>query len=115
LGLYRTCTPHIVTEEIARNQLRKSRDRRRFIPQNFVFQQTLPALRLLDLSETQADLDSVQEVLKEMTQELDFDLLTEDPPQGVARILVGKRASRNHELERRERAVVAATSSSADD
>ena len=77
-----------------------------------------PALRLLDLSETQANLDSVQEALKEMTQELNFDFSTEDPPQGVARILVGKRVVKEPwelELERREKARVAATSSFADD
>ncbi|KIM42678.1 hypothetical protein M413DRAFT_121533 [Hebeloma cylindrosporum] len=77
-----------------------------------------PVLRLLDLSETQANLDSVTEALKEMKQELNFDFSTEDPPQGVARILVGKRVVKEPwelELERREKARLAATASFVDD
>lgn len=87
-------------------------------PQNLFSSTPFPVLRLLDLSETQANLDSVKEALKEMKQALNFDFSTEDPPEGVARILVGKRVVKEPwelELERREKARVAATSSFADD
>jgi Leucine-rich repeat (LRR) protein len=87
-------------------------------PQTLFSSTPFPALRLLDLSETQANLDSVNEALKAMKQELNFDFSTEDPPPGVARILVGKRVLKESwelELERREKARVAATSSFADD
>ncbi|KAF8959453.1 hypothetical protein BDZ97DRAFT_1906209 [Flammula alnicola] len=60
-------------------------------------------LRLLDLSETQTSLDA---------QELNFDFSTEEPPEGVARILVGKRVVKEPwelELERRAKARTAAT------
>ncbi|KAF8185179.1 leucine-rich repeat-containing protein 40 [Pholiota molesta] len=62
------------------------------------------ALRLLDLSETQVNLDSVTEAFKDIKQELNFDFSTEDPPEGVTRILVGKRIIKEPwelELERR--------------
>ena len=87
-------------------------------PQSLFSSTPFPVLRLLDLSETQATLDSVKEALKEMKQELNFDFSTEDPPPGVTRILVGKRVVKEPwelELERREKARVAVTSSFADD
>jgi Leucine-rich repeat (LRR) protein len=62
------------------------------------------ALRLFDLSETQVNLDSVTEAFKDIKQELNFDFSTEDPPEGVTRILVGKRIIKEPwelELERR--------------
>ena len=71
------------------------------------------ALRLLDLSETQANLDAVKEALKAMKQELNFDFSTEDPPEGVTRVLVGKKVLKEPwelELERRAKAKTAATS-----
>ncbi|KAF8905748.1 hypothetical protein CPB84DRAFT_1891013 [Gymnopilus junonius] len=75
------------------------------------------ALRLLDLSETQANLDSVKEALKGMKQELDFNFSTDDPPDGVTRVLVGKRILKEPwelELERREKAKATPTSSLGD-
>jgi Leucine-rich repeat (LRR) protein len=87
-------------------------------PPTLFFGTPFVALRLFDLSATQVDLDSVKEALKDMKQELTFDFSTEDPPAGVTRILVGKRIVKEPwelELERRERARVAATSSFADD
>ena len=87
-------------------------------PQSLFSSIPFPVLRLLDLSETQATLDSVKEALQEMKQELNFDFSTEDPPPGVTRILIGKRVVKEPwelELERREKARVAATSSFTDD
>ncbi|KAF9475834.1 L domain-like protein [Pholiota conissans] len=72
------------------------------------------ALRLFNMSDTQVNLDSVKEAFKNIKQELNFDFSTEDPPEGVARILVGKRVMKESwelELERRanQRKAAAAT------
>jgi len=77
-----------------------------------------PCVRLLDLSETKVTLEQVKASLKNMQQELNFDFSTEDPPEGVARILVGKRIIKEPwelELERRAAARTATTSSFSDD
>ncbi|KDR71032.1 hypothetical protein GALMADRAFT_229699 [Galerina marginata CBS 339.88] len=76
------------------------------------------ALRLLNLSETQVSLGVAKDALKEMKQELNFDFSTEDPPEGVTRVLVGKQILKEPwelELERRAKARVAATSPFGDD
>ena len=52
---------------------------------------TFPNLRLLDVSETQVTLEPVKGALKLLKQELNFDFTSEDPPDGVTRVLVGKR------------------------
>ncbi|KAF9546309.1 L domain-like protein [Agrocybe pediades] len=73
-----------------------------------------PSLRLLDLSETQVTLDVVKSSLKNVNQELNFDFSTEGPPEGVMRVLVGKRVIKEAweiELERRANARKAAASS----
>lgn len=72
------------------------------------------SLRLLDLSETQVNLDAVKEALKGMKQDLSFDFSTDDPPERVTRVLVGKRVLKESwelELERRGKTKIAATSS----
>ena len=77
-----------------------------------------PNLRLLDVSETQVTLESVKGALKLLKQELNFDFTTEDPPDGVTRVLVGKRIIKEPwelELERRAKARGANTTSFSDD
>ena len=77
-----------------------------------------PNLRLLDVSETQVTLESVKAALKPVTQELNFDFTTEDPPEGVVRVLVGKRVIKEPwelELERCTKAKVVNTTSFTDD
>ena len=66
-----------------------------------------PNLRLLDVSETQVTLEPIKGALKLLKQELNFDFTAEDPPDGVARVLVGKRIIKESwelELERRAKA-----------
>ena len=66
-----------------------------------------PNLRLLDISDTQVTLEAVKGALKLLKQQLNFDFTTEDPPDGVARVLVGKRIIKEPwelELERRAKA-----------
>ena len=68
-----------------------------------------PNLRLLDVSDTQVTLEPVKAALMLMKQELDFDFTTEDPPEGVTRVLVGKRVIKEPwelELERRAKSKV---------
>ena len=77
-----------------------------------------PNLRLLDVSETQVSLEPVKDALKLLKQELNFDFATEDPPDGVTRVLVGKRIIKEPwelELERRAKARAANTTSFNDD
>ena len=77
-----------------------------------------PNLRLLDVSETQVTLEPVKGALKLMKQELNFDFTTEDPPDGVVRVLVGKRIIKEPwelELERRAKARRTNTTSFNDD
>ncbi|CAA7269657.1 unnamed protein product [Cyclocybe aegerita] len=64
-----------------------------------------PSLRILDVSETQVNLSAAKDALKQMTQELNFDFSTEEPPMGVTRVLVGKRIVKEPwELELEQRA-----------
>ena len=77
-----------------------------------------PNLRLLDVSETQVSLEPVKDALKLLKQEVNFDFATEDPPDGVTRVLVGKRIIKEPwelELERRAKARAANTTSFNDD
>ena len=77
-----------------------------------------PNLRLLDVSDTQVTLAPLKAALKLVKQELNFDFSTQDPPEGVARVLVGKRVIKEPwelELERRAKARVVNTSSFTDD
>ncbi|KAF9040779.1 hypothetical protein BJ165DRAFT_1492104 [Panaeolus papilionaceus] len=75
-------------------------------------------LRLLDLSETQVNLDVVKTALKSMSQTLNFDFANDEPPEGVTRVLVGKRIIKEGweiEMERRSKSRQAATVSFTDD
>jgi Leucine-rich repeat (LRR) protein len=77
-----------------------------------------PNLRLLDVSETKVTLEPVKGALKLLKQELNFDFTPEDPPDGVTRVLVGKRVIKEPwelELERREKARGTNTTSFNDD
>jgi Leucine-rich repeat (LRR) protein len=77
-----------------------------------------PNLRLLDVSDTQVTLEPVKGALKLLKQELDFDFITEDTPDGVVRVLVGKRIIKEPwelELERRAKARGTNTTSFNDD
>ena len=77
-----------------------------------------PNLRLLDVSETQVSLEPVKDALKLLKQEVNFDFATEDPPDGVTRVLVGKRIIKEPwelELEQRAKARAANTTSFNDD
>jgi Leucine-rich repeat (LRR) protein len=77
-----------------------------------------PNLRLLDVSDTQVTLEPLKVALKLVKQKLNFDFTTQDPPEGVVRVLVGKRVIKEPwelELERRAKARVMNTSSFTDD
>ncbi|KAF8164729.1 hypothetical protein B0H34DRAFT_686326 [Crassisporium funariophilum] len=87
-------------------------------PRSLFSEAPFPTLRLLDLSETQANLDVVKEALKRMKQELNYDFTSDDPPEGVTRVLVGKKVMKEYwelEAERRANARNAATLSFGDD
>ncbi|RDB25694.1 Leucine-rich repeat-containing protein 40 [Hypsizygus marmoreus] len=65
-----------------------------------------PNIRILDLGETKVTPEAAKEALKGIKQEVSFDLTTEDPPEGIARIIVGKKVVKEAwevELERREK------------
>ena len=77
-----------------------------------------PSLRILDVSETQVNLDATKAALGSMKQDLNFDFTMADVPDGVTRILVGKRVIKEAwevELEQRAKARVAATIEFTDD
>ncbi|KAF5382229.1 hypothetical protein D9615_004263 [Tricholomella constricta] len=66
-----------------------------------------PSIRILDLGQTRVTPDAVKDALKGMKQEISYDITTEDPPEGVARVIVGKQIIKEAweiELERREKA-----------
>lgn len=87
-------------------------------PSSLFRSRPFPCLRLLDMEETQVHLDVVKEALKPMHQELDFDFVNDDPPEGVTRVLVGKRILKEAwevELERRSKTRVAITVEFTDD
>ena len=63
-------------------------------------------------------LNTIKAALKPMRQELNFDFVSDDPPEGVTRILVGKRVVKEAweiELERRAKTRVVATVEFTDD
>ncbi|KAG6841487.1 hypothetical protein C0991_010675 [Blastosporella zonata] len=65
-----------------------------------------PSLDILDIGETQVTRAALEEALKEMKQEITYDLTTDDPPPGVTRVTVGKKIVKEAwelELERREK------------
>ncbi|KAJ2912254.1 hypothetical protein MD484_g8167, partial [Candolleomyces efflorescens] len=66
--------------------------------------QPFPVLRILDFSETAITLPAAQAAFKPLKQRLDHDFTTDEPAEGVAKILVGKRVIKEAweiELERR--------------
>lgn len=65
-----------------------------------------PCLRLLDLGETRATLEAVKVAFKGLKQEVLYDMTTDDPPDGVALIIVGKKVVKEAweiEVERRSK------------
>ncbi|KAF5359094.1 hypothetical protein D9756_003536 [Leucocoprinus leucothites] len=70
-----------------------------------LFPSTLfPSLKVLDLSETKVTIDVIRAALKEMKQKLDHDFTHDEPPEGVTRVIVGKKIVKEAwevELERR--------------
>ncbi|EFI27620.1 leucine-rich repeat-containing protein 40 [Coprinopsis cinerea okayama7 len=77
------------------------------IPSDLFSNAPFPVLKILDLSETQVTLDAVKETFKSMSQELNHDFVVDEPPEGVFRILVGKRVIKEAweiELEQRKEA-----------
>ncbi|KAG6833362.1 hypothetical protein H0H87_007979 [Tephrocybe sp. NHM501043] len=65
-----------------------------------------PSIQILDIGEAKVTRAALEGALKGMKQELSFDFTTEDPPVGVARIIVGKKIIKEAwelELERREK------------
>ncbi|KAJ4477460.1 hypothetical protein J3R30DRAFT_3755909 [Lentinula aciculospora] len=73
------------------------------------FKSSFPRLRILDLGETRVTLDHIKAALQDAQpqREISFDSATEDPPEGILRVLVGKKVVREAweiEAERRARA-----------
>jgi Leucine Rich repeat len=63
-----------------------------------------PSLRVLDLGQTKVTKDAVNEALKGMKLEVSYDVTTDDPPPGVACVIIGKKVVKEAwelELERR--------------
>ncbi|KAJ3843949.1 hypothetical protein EV361DRAFT_361034 [Lentinula raphanica] len=70
-----------------------------------------PRLRILDLGQTRVTPDAIKTALQNLQphREISFDLSTEDPPEGVLRVLVGKKVVREAwEIEAERRAKVRA-------
>ncbi len=55
---------------------------------------SFPRLRTADLGETRVTSDAVRAAMQGIKRELSFDLTTEDPPEGVLRVIVGKKVIR---------------------
>ncbi|KAG6917509.1 hypothetical protein DXG01_002256 [Tephrocybe rancida] len=65
-----------------------------------------PSVQILDVGETKVTKASLEVALKDMKQELSYDLTPDDPPAGIARVMVGKKIVKEAwelELERREK------------
>ncbi|KAL4066862.1 hypothetical protein J3A83DRAFT_4098085 [Scleroderma citrinum] len=65
-----------------------------------------PALRILDLEETQATVDAIHAALSGLKQTLEFEFTKDEPPEDTLRILVGKKVLKEPweiEAERRAR------------
>lgn len=63
-----------------------------------------PSLKVLDLAETRVTKETVYIALKEMKQEFNHDFTHDEPPEGVTRVIVGKKVIKEAweiELERR--------------
>jgi hypothetical protein len=87
-------------------------------PPSLFSSQPFPSLRLLDLEETLVHIDVVKEALQPMRQQMSFDFVNDEPPEGVIRVLVGKRIIQEPwevELERRSKARSVTTVDSTDD
>ncbi|KAK7058329.1 hypothetical protein VNI00_001960 [Paramarasmius palmivorus] len=69
-------------------------------------------LRTLDLGETRATADVVQAALSGVRKEISLDLTSDEPPEGVLRVIVGRKVMREPwelEMERRKRERAAKT------
>ena len=87
-------------------------------PLSLLPSQAFPSLRVLDLEDTLVHVDTIKEVLQPLQQELNFDFVDDDPPEGVIRVLVGKRIIQEAweiELERSAKARVSTTVEVVDD
>ncbi|KAG5652205.1 hypothetical protein H0H81_005826 [Sphagnurus paluster] len=77
------------------------------LPSTLFSSPPFPSIRILDFGQTKVTPEAVKEAFKIMKQEISYDITTEDPPEGVARIIVGKKVVKEAwelELERRETA-----------
>ncbi|KAJ3762773.1 hypothetical protein EV360DRAFT_35025 [Lentinula raphanica] len=90
-------------------------------PENFLSSSNVafPRLRILDLGQTRVTPDAIKTALQNLQphREISFDLSTEDPPEGVLRVLVGKKVVREAweiEAERRAKAAAASAGSSSE-
>jgi Leucine-rich repeat (LRR) protein len=66
-----------------------------------------PSLRMLDFGQTKVTLNGVKAALKGMKQEVSYDVTADDPPPGVARVIIGKKVVKEAwelELEQRGKA-----------
>ncbi|KAJ3852386.1 hypothetical protein EV368DRAFT_41127 [Lentinula lateritia] len=78
---------------------------------------SFPRLRILDLSETRVTTDTIKAAVQNFQpqREISLDLTTENPPEGVILVLVGKKVVREAweiEAERKAKAPAAGTSGS---
>ncbi|KAG6868667.1 hypothetical protein C0993_012170 [Termitomyces sp. T159_Od127] len=74
-------------------------------PDKLFLSPPFPSIQIFDIGQTKVTKEALQRAFKDMKQALSFDLTTEDPPAGVARIIVGKKIVKEAwelELERRE-------------
>ncbi|KAL1745853.1 hypothetical protein HDZ31DRAFT_35493 [Schizophyllum fasciatum] len=79
---------------------------------------SFPSLQLFDLRETRASQEAVRNSLAHLEKDLSFDFVSEDPPPGVIRVLVGKQIIREAweiEAERRQKARTAHLAKPAED
>jgi len=77
-------------------------------PADLLSSSSFPSLKVLDLSETRVTLDVIRDALKETKQNLDHDFTSEEPPDGVLRVIVGKKIIKEAweiELEKPQRRI----------
>lgn len=87
-------------------------------PKSLLPDKAFPSLSLLDMEECSVHMDVIQEALQPLGRPLNFDFVNDEPPEGVIRVLVGKRVIKEAweiELERRAKAKVEATIEFTDD
>ncbi|KAG5340891.1 hypothetical protein C0989_012643 [Termitomyces sp. Mn162] len=75
-------------------------------PDTLFMSPPFPSIQLFDIGQTQVTREVLEGALKGMKQDLSFDSTTEDPPSGIARVIVGKTIVKETwelELERREK------------